>query len=606
MRSDLLSHQKILKACGLLVVTLYLHGCGSAPERPEASATLPASEITTPLKPVQLPPSEFSAQFNQAEQALQGFNWMAASNTLADIPAELPRKTDQQYRNYLQARIHYLRGDPQKASSLLMARESSLGPLDPAIRIKANNLQRYILSLSGKNLQSALLGKQMLNYTSSDDNTVSAMRRSIWSELQKVPAPDLQRALKEATEPRWQGWLSLSLLMSRQGLGPLDMQRKLSRWRDENPNHPGANPLPGGLEYLLNGPETLHNVALILPLSGRLAPAAKAVRDGYLSRYYATQPVGQAAPAELQILDRDRYRSIEQAYKEASAAGAQLIIGPLNKHDVANLGKIPDRQVPVLALNRVDETLPIDQMALIQLALAPEDEAEQIAQLAFGQGHRRAILIRPQGNWGNKMEQALLDRWTALGGTLAATARYSGRDDYSSSMADAMSLPASEDRAGDIRRMLDSKIEFTARRRQDIDAVFLLSRNSAEARSLKPLLAYHYAGNLPVYATSSIYRGTADIRDKDLNGVTLVETPWILSPESHQTQPSMMPGTDAYARLHALGADAYLLQSRFPQLQAGADVFIRGNTGLLSLDPHLRIKRQLLPATFDGGVIRAQ
>jgi outer membrane PBP1 activator LpoA protein len=173
-------------------------------------------------------------------------------------------------------------------------------------------------------------------------------------------------------------------------------------------------------------------------------------------------------------------------------------------------------------------------------------------------------------------------------------------------MADAMSLRASEERAGDIRRVLSSKIEFTARRRQDIDAVFLLSRNSAEARSLKPLLAYHYAGDLPVYATSSIYRGTADIMDKDLNGVTLIETPWVLSPESHRAQTPMEPGTDAYARLHALGADAYLLQSRFPQLQAGADVFIRGNTGLLSLDPHLRIKRQLLPATFDGGVLRAQ
>ena len=394
--------------------------------------------------------------------------------------------------------------------------------------------------------------------------------------------------------------------MTHRGENPLDIQRELRRWSDENPDHPLANSLPGGLNHLLEPPQPLQNVALILPLSGRLAPAAKAVRDGYLSHYYATQPQGQPATHELQIIDRDRYSSIEQAYTNASAAGAQLVIGPLNKNDVANLGKMPDRPVPVLALNRVDEVLPIDEMAFIQLALAPEDEAHQIAQLAFGQGYRRAMLIRPRGNWGDKMEQALLERWKVLGGTIAATARYSGQEDYSSSTAAALSLPASEQRAGDMRRLLATKIEFTARRRQDVDAVFLLCRNSAEARSLKPLLAYHYAGNLPVYATSSIYRGTTDSRDKDLNGVKLVETPWILSPESHRTGAPMAPGTDTYTRLHALGADAFLLQSRFSQLQAGADVFIRGNTGLLSLDPQLRIKRQLLPATFDGGVLRAQ
>ncbi|MEH6568169.1 MAG: penicillin-binding protein activator [Halioglobus sp.] len=587
-------------------MSLYLHGCGSAPQVPEPSTALPESQTTAALNPVQLPPSQFSSQFNKAEQDLQRFNWMAASNTLAEIPAELTSETDQQYLDYLQARIHYQKGHQQEASRLLLARESSFEPLDPAIRIKANNFQRYMLSLSGKNLQSARQGEQMLSYLSSDDNTVSAMHRSIWSELQKASSEELQQALNEATEPRWQGWLSLSVIMTHQGESPLDLQRDLTRWRDENPDHPGANSLPGGLDHLLELPEPLQNVALILPLSGRLAPAAKAVRDGYLSRYYATQPQGQLATHELQIIDRDRYSSIEQAYTNASAAGAQLVIGPLNKNDVANLGKMPDRPVPVLALNRVDEILPIDEMAFIQLALAPEDEAQQIAQLAFGQGNRRAMLIRPRGNWGDKMEQALLERWTALGGTIAATARYSGQEDYSSSTAAALSLPASEQRAGDMRRLLGTKIEFTARRRQDVDSVFLLSRNSAEARSLKPLLAYHYAGKLPVYATSSIYRGTTDSRNKDLNGVKLVETPWILSPESRGARASMTPGTDAYTRLYALGADAFLLQSRFSQLQAGADVFIRGNTGLLSLDPQLRIRRQLQPATFDGGVIKPQ
>ena len=53
-------------------------------------------------------------------------------------------------------------------------------------------------------------------------------------------------------------------------------------------------------------------------------------------------------------------------------------------------------------------------------------------------------------------------------------------------------------------------------------------------------------------------------------------------------------------RLNALGADAYLLQSRLGQLRAGPDALIAGDTGLLSMNPQLQIERELPPAVFDG------
>ena len=65
-------------------------------------------------------------------------------------------------------------------------------------------------------------------------------------------------------------------------------------------------------------------------------------------------------------------------------------------------------------------------------------------------------------------------------------------------------------------------------------------------------------------------------------------------------------GSDSYTRLNALGADAFLLQSRFMQLQAGPDALVRGHTGLLTMDPQLQIRRDLPLATFDGGAIKRQ
>ncbi len=49
----------------------------------------------------------------------------------------------------------------------------------------------------------------------------------IYAEIKdQYSGEELQQALKEATEPRWQGWLSLSVLMTRQEVGPIDLQRE--------------------------------------------------------------------------------------------------------------------------------------------------------------------------------------------------------------------------------------------------------------------------------------------------------------------------------------------------------------------------------------------
>jgi outer membrane PBP1 activator LpoA protein len=404
---------------------------------------------------------------------------------------------------------------------------------------------------------------------------------------------------------QWFGWLELATLARNSTPGN---SRDLATWRANNPDHPAALDLPGGLGHLLTGESApLRKAAVLLPLSDRLAPAGKAVLDGYLAAYYAARDQG-GAPSEILVVDLDRYESALSAYEDAIAQGAGLVVGPLSKASVGELGTLAERPVPILALNRAEQVLPASGSALVQMSLAPEDEAARVAEIAFGRGARSALIIRPAGSWGDKVDNALRERWSELGGRLAASTSYTGREDYSAAVKTGLDVDSSEQRARDIRAMLAANIEFTARRRQDLDAVFLLSRNGAEARSLMPLLAFHYAGSVPVYAMSTIYNGVPDSRDKDLNGINLVETPWLLgaSPGLRVAIAAGGTGSDNYARLNALGADAYLLQSRFTQLQAGPDVLLRGNTGFISMDPQLRLHRELSLATFEGGAIRAQ
>jgi outer membrane PBP1 activator LpoA protein len=595
---------RIAQLC-LTMIMVGIWGCSSEPvKQPEPPP--PPVEVPKPVAPertsLTLPPSAYSEQFRQANQLLTNNQWMAASELMSAIPTAESSDTDRVYRGYLQARIAYIRGKPGESMALLASLEYP--GMNGGQRYRILTLKRHISEMLGNYLESARLGDQVLRLAPATD--APPLKRQIWRDLQRTGTAQLEQAAAQAGDIQWQEWLQLALLTR----APLAAQlQNLPLWWQNNSRHPAANPLPGGLAYLINTPPTLQKVAVILPLSGRLAPAGRAVRDGYLASYYASRESG-GPQYDILVLDQDSYGSASVAYDVALSQGASIVVGPLSKEAVAELGSRADRSIPVLALNRMDAEDAVIQggSAMVQFALAPEDEARDIAELAFGQGARNALIIRPQGEWGSKVAQALLERWQTLGGAVANSVTYSGREDYSASVKEALGIPASEHRAQAVRDILATEVESNARRRQDIDVVFLLSSNGAEARSLKPLLAFHYAGSLPVYAISSIYSGIPDPRDRDLDGINFVETPWLLgaSPELKDAIAAGRTGTQSYTRLNALGADAFLVQSQFRQLQAGADALLRGNTGLLTMNPQLQIQRELLLTTFDGGAIEQQ
>ncbi|WP_205743147.1 penicillin-binding protein activator [Halioglobus maricola] len=570
-----------------------LIACGGTPQKEAPEPVSPATETTPDLKGLTMPASLYRNEFQAAEAALARNQWMVAETSLTPLAETTLDANDSARLTYTEARIAHLRGDDPGAQALLKAMDQP--GLHPAIAYRAHNFQRHLLDLQRDYLTSAALGAQLLAIAPSSDQL--ALKRSVWHDLMRTPPANIARARGTSTDQQWAAWLELAELANQDST---HLATGLPAWQANNPGHPANSPLPGGLQYLQDQTAAPHQVALMLPLSGRLAPAGKAVRDGYLASYFKARQ-GNAAPFEIRVVDSDLYPSVTEAYRAAINGGARMVVGPLSKNAVAELALEPGRPVPILALNQMDGSLPAGNSALIQFALAPEDEAAQIAEVAFGDGARRALLLRPAGAWGDKMEQALRARWQTLGGTFSSALAYTGQDDYSASIKNGLGIASSEARRRQLRDMLAEPVEFTPRRRQDIDAIFLLARNAAEARSMKPLLAFHYAGALPVYATSSVYRGSADDRDRDLNGLNLVELPWLLGSNRELSEALAKASIDAYPRLNALGADAYLLQSRFLQLQAGPDLLIRGDTGLLSLNPQLQIERELVPAKFDGG-----
>lgn len=586
------------KAAAAAILLLALAtGCTTAPPEPvapgaqEAAPEAPAAPSPTLLPP--MPTSRWDTTFEQTRAALRARDWMTAEQTLASLPEDLDA-ADRSRRDFLLARAAFLRGDLERTDALLTAGPEEDAPA--ALRLEQAEFTREIAQLAGDWLTSARIGAEILTQQPAD----AGLRRAIWRDLNRSSEAAMATALADAPGADWRGWLELAL-RDRRAENPQSLQEALLEWRNQHPSHPAAMQLPGGLEYIARGVRAPRKVALLLPLSGRLAPAARAVQDGYLAHYFAARARGET-PHTLDVIDTTAHESAAAAYGQAIADGAEIVVGPLSKEAVAELGQIPERPVPILALNRTDSDALQSGSALVQLSLAPEDDAQRIAELAYGSGARKALLLRPAGERGARLEEVLQQRWQALGGQIVSTASYASAEAYSDNIKNALNLNASEQRASDIRSMLATNIEFTPRRRQDIDVIFLLADSPVEARSLKPLLAFHYAGTVPVYATSSAYSGVPDPRDRDLNGLRLAEIPWLLgsNPGLRVAIAAGDTGSDSLARLNALGADAWLVQSRFAQLQAGADALLRGDTGLLRLDPSLRLQREPVLAVFDG------
>jgi outer membrane PBP1 activator LpoA protein len=116
---------------------------------------------------------------------------------------------------------------------------------------------------------------------------------------------------------------------------------------------------------------------LLLPLSGRMQAAGRAVRDGFLA-------AALAEPAErrpkIELMDTAELGAAA-AYARALEIGARAVAGPLMKEDVAALIAAP-LPVPTLALN----SLPMDTPPpfLFQFALDPEHEARAVARRIAG------------------------------------------------------------------------------------------------------------------------------------------------------------------------------------------------------------------------------
>ncbi len=560
-------------------------------------------------------------QIKAVAMLLEGNYLAQAQRALQMIPTEGLSATQQLDFHLLAARIALAESNPAYALELLQQPPSPLTTAEQHAQYYQLRAQAY--SRAGNLIEAVReyikRGYYLTTPFDALPDTPSEIEENqllIWQSLMMLSEEMLQQLRIDPPPDPLSGWLELALLAKRTQRSAADISdstaltQSLASWRDHYPNLQVSENILASIDALRSGAVVHPNkIALLLPMSGNFAKVAAVIRDGFLAAHFNNNS-NEALPA-IQLYDTTTTEStVAELYQLAVDNGAKFIVGPLNKADVDSLLQEDEITVPTLSLNYSnDPTLMADN--LFQFGLSPEDEARQLAERAWLDGYNQALTIVPEGEWAARILQAFNESWEALSGSIAEQQTYaSSKNDFSGPLRTLLNIDESGQRKQALESLLGTKLKFEPRRRQDADFIFMVAF-PRQARLIKPQLKFHYAGDLPVYATSHLYSGTSDREaNRDLDEITFCDIPWVLRNTQGATDldariQKLWPDENRqYTRFYAMGIDAYHL---IPQIKHMATFRYQrhsGETGSLSLNESNRIVRQLPWARFRRGIAR--
>lgn len=502
-----------------------------------------------------------------------------------------------------QARLALIEKRPAEA---LTALPPGISLATPQFETQVKELRAQALFGMDRILQSVRL-RVLLAARLDDVQARERNRRKLWETLGRADKQQVARWARIETDANLRGWLELSLIAKTSTADLQSFDQALDAWRQRYPNHAAGDTILARLRKDWKALQLRpRQIAVLLPLSGAYASVAEAVLTGFISAYYTD---GDATDKpKIRVYDvGDNTAAIWAQYTRAVQAGAELVVGPLDKGAVAALAGRRKLPVPVLSLNYSDRVTDPPKN-LYEFGLLPEDEARQVAERALWAGHETALVLAPKGEWGARLLHAFRARFEALGGKVLDVQRYDeAAADFSVPIKDVLGIDASEQRYAQLRSLLNRDLKFEPRMRPDADVLFMAAL-PRQARLLRPQLRFHYGANLPVYATSHIYTGVKDARaDRDIDGVIYCDMPWMLDganpkPELKGRLQRLFPlAGQQLARLTALGFDAYQVIQYLKRLDTRAYERYAGLTGNLHMDDLGRIHRELEWARFVDG-----
>ena len=637
---------KLYQFIFLLMVTLFFAGCGGTTTVKDTTQHPDKGTDTSPVSGTSGTTMSNAEKIQYAEQLFESAlsKGLAEKNTLfsnalslcsriltsADLSPEqldytlqlsnkimtqvdLPTLTYEQKNQYLlaSAAIQLVNYQADKALELLNQDFNSSQAEQWAMYHKLRAMAQFSLGQKSAAIKELIIRHGYLSSAQQKQES----QNLIWRYLASLNSSELNVSTDSGTtqsEQIYIGWLKLAKIF-RDTHDPQTINHSTNFWLQNYPEHQADRPfikqiLLARQKSILN----LKHIAVLLPLQGKLAKPAKAIRDGIMASHYKS-PLSDNI--QLRFYDTSGNNSIWHTFQQAMDNGAEFIIGPLAKSNVKTLTESTDPGIPTLALNSIEESSVtkaalqpgLTTQNLFQFGLSPEAEARMVAEKGRRDGHYYAAVMVPDNHWGSRMKTAFTEHWENSGGVMVESMEYKSQaHDFSESIKSLLAIDQSVSRKKLVSRTIGRQLEFTPRRRQDIDMLFMAAF-PRQAKQIPLQIVYHHGETIPVYSTAHIVANYHSPKQNiDMDGVIFSDMPFLLDDSHDSASRQNTYQNTLYQRLFAMGVDSYQLAPYVNYLMDTPFESFAGDTGQITINSGGHIIRSLPWATFNQGNVKLQ
>ena len=569
-----------------------------------------------------------------ADLYLQNQQPVLAQQVLYEVKEDGISGVNQSYYSLLVTKAYA--GMPDASAEELLAMLDGITGTGETAFQKAE-LQTQLFTQQG-NLAAAANSVLKTNLT--DDEKV----QQVWQWITSIPASSLDSV--GSAYPDLSPFITLRELTVENASSPEKLAKSLQQFKQVYRGHVLENALPENvIEATQLTDAGANDIAVLLPLSGRLARTGQVVKNGIMAAYYTDVEKRQ----DEHLLPRLRFidtNEVDTQHLLSEIGDTKFIIGPLLKDTVERLIPSLPLGVNVLALNRPDElpdnasakrlatgssnpAIADDALAsgtglagddtqnelhslglptsLNYYGLAPEDEAKQLAEFIFNKGYRAPIVIAAQSSLYQRMDDTFKKHWRILNNqenkqrANITSVSFNDSNSLREGITQALDVAQSNERINQIEYMTNDEVYNMPRSRRDIDAIVAFA-SPQDTELLNPIIEASlnpYDGKqVPVYATSrSMDYDSGKNQWRDLQNVHFIDMPWLMP--SHSWQPLQQEVEQAWQnqntmqkRLFAFGFDAYQLLPQLGMLNTLKYLSHEGLTGTLSLNQQGEVIRK--------------
>lgn len=441
---------------------------------------------------------------------------------------------------------------------------------------------------------------------------IDANYQKLWEALSNLSFEQISGYLKNNVGTL-RSWLELAEISTNPIQNKDEFLELMATWQQRYPAHPASYKIVQTISDEFSALNQLPSqIALLLPFHTVYNEVSIAIREGFIAAWHqqrGDKPTIKIYPSNIE--------NIVEVYQRAIDEGADFVVGPLQKTVISKLvEEVEPKTVPTLLLNQYKGERDVSQITsnsvslpvFRQFYISPEEEARQVAERAWFDGHGRAIIIDGDDKIARRISAAFAEHWQELGGIiLSNTSIESNIKDMRYPVQRILNIEYSAQRGKLLQDRLGMNLKTTLRGRDDVDFVFMAVA-PVIGRRLVPELRHYQTKDIVFYSTSQIYTGELDSRlDSDLNHVIFNDMPWVVESEykysslSRALERAHKSTYKNNRRLYAFGIDAYQIISKINYLMRKSTQHYQGTTGIIKFTPEGRVDKRLIWSRFING-----